>query len=331
MATKNPRSQALRKLREASQDETKAVELFEWRRFRDGAYCPRCGDTDVYQMRDRDTGERERNFRWRCRGCKQRFTVRTGTILEETRLPLRIWVHAYWKACASKKGVSALQISRECEISYKTALYLMHRIRLSMLEDPSGEPKLSGVVEVDETFVGGKPRHSVRTVKNPKTGRVTQYLPAAAMKGGTEKIPVQALVERGGRVRARQLERLDATKLRGAVHELVERGSRVHTDENPSYKALGRTGYKHDWVTHSKKEYARGDVTTNTVEGFFALLKRGVFGTFHSVSKQHLHRYLAEFEFRYNHRKVNDGERTLAAIDGGEGKRLLYARPATTQ
>ena len=327
MAMKKTRNSILESLREASQDEAKAVELFEARRFRNGAACPRCGDVDVYRMQDRKTGERERNYRWRCRGCKKMFTVRTGTILEESRLPLTVWVYAYWKACASKKGISALQISRECEISYKSALYLMHRIRYAMLEDPSGQPKLSGTVEVDETFVGGKPRHSVRTRINPVTGMKHQYLPAAAKPGGTPKIPVVALVERGGRVRARQIERVDRESLGGAVHELVESGSRIHTDENQSYRHLGAR-YQHESVAHTKKEFVRGDVTTNTVEGFFSLIKRGVYGTFHSVSKHHLHRYLAEFEFRYNHRKLDDGERTLAAIDGGEGKRLTYHQPA---
>ena len=328
MANKKPRNPILTALREASQDERKAVELFEARRFRDGAACPRCGAVDVYQMRDRKTGEREKNWRWRCRGCKKMFTVRTGTILEESRLPLTVWVYAYWKACSSKKGISALQISRECEISYKTALYLMHRIRYAMLEDPSDGPKLSGTVEVDETFVGGKPRHSMRTKIHPITGERTQYLPASAVPGGSPKIPVVALVERGGKARVRQIERVDRESLGGAVHELVEGGARIHTDENPSYRHLGAR-YQHESVNHTKKEYVRGDVTTNSVEGFFSLIKRGVYGTFHSVSKHHLHRYLAEFEFRYNHRKLDDGARTLAAIDGGEGKRLLYEGPVS--
>lgn len=257
------------------------------------------------------------------------FTVRTGTVLEESRLPLTVWVYAYWKACASKKGVSALQISRECEISYKSALFLMHRIRYAMQEDPSGLAKLSGTVEVDETYIGGKPRHSVRTKTDSRTGRRVQYLPASSRPGGGPKIPVVALVERGGRVRARQIERVDRESLGGAVHELVESGATIHTDENPSYRHLGAR-YSHESVNHTRKEYVRGNVTTNTVEGFFSLLKRGVYGTFHSVSKHHLHRYLSEFEFRYNHRHLDDGERTLAAIDGGEGKRLTYFRPAAT-
>lgn len=139
-----------------------------------------------------------------------------------------------------------------------------------------------------------------------------------------EKVPVVALVERGGRARVRKVARVNAATLRGAITELIELGSTVYTDENASYKRLGSEGYRHDFVTHSKEEYVRGDVSTNTAEGFFALLKRGIFGTFHSVSKHHLHRYLAEFEFRWNRRDIDDGERTLIAIANAEGKRLLY-------
>lgn len=320
MARKNPKSSILEELRLATRSEDAAVEFFEKHRWGADPACPRCGVTDVYKMMNRNAPElRELNYRWRCRGCKKMYSVRTGLVLEESRLPLRIWVYAFWKACASKKGVSALQISRECEISYKTALFLMHRIRYAMLEDASGAPKLSGTVEVDETYVGGKPRY--RMSEPDAEGR--QFVKVDAIK---EKAPVMAMVERGGRVRVRHIERVDRDTLGAAVREMVEAGSTLYTDENASYQHLGEK-YRHATVKHSAKEYARGDVSTNTVEGFFSLLKRGVYGTFHSVSKHHLHRYLAEFEFRYNHRSIDDGERTLAAIRGAEGKRLLYARP----
>lgn len=327
MPKKSPKSPVLNALREACESEQAAAEFFERQRWGDEPSCPRCGSVNVYKMARRYSPElRDEKLRWRCRDCKRQYSVRTGLVLEESRLPLTVWVHAFWRASASKKGVSALQISRECEISYKSALFLMHRIRYAMAGTGDGS-KLSGTVEVDETYIGGKPRHSIRKVTDAE-GNVRDYLPDAAKPGGSDKIPVVALVERGGQVRARPVKRVDAASLRGAVHELVERGSTIHTDENPSYKALGATGYKHEWVTHTRKEYVRGDVTTNTVEGFFALLKRGVFGTFHSVSKHHLHRYVEEFAFKWNTRKLNDGERVLAAIRGAEGKRLLYAEPA---
>jgi transposase-like protein len=203
----------------------------------------------------------------------------------------------------------------------------MHRIRFAMAEDHGSAPKLSGTVEVDEAWVGGKPRHRMRSRINPVTGMLHQYL--TAVETGEKKTPIMALVQRGGKVRVRQIERVNRETLGSAIHELVEHGSTIYTDENASYNHLDRsTRYKHESVCHSAKEYARGDVSTNTVEGFFSLIKRGVYGTFHSVSKHHLHRYLAEFEFRYNTREMGDGERTVAAIQNSEGKRLLYAGPS---
>lgn len=316
MAKKSPRNPILQALRDASQDEAKAAALLERIRWGDEPACPRCGSTDVYRMVGRD-GAREKHYRWRCRDCKRMYSVRTGLVLEETRLPLRVWVYAFWKASSSKKGISALQISRECEISYKSALFLMHRIRYAMTD--LNPPMLSGTVEVDETWVGGKPRHRKRGKGHAGMKR----------EQWTTKTPVMAMVERGGRVRVRKIERVDAKTLGGAIRECIAPRSTIYTDDNRSYSHLGRSArYQHDFVKHFYGEYVRGDVTTNTVEGFFALLKRGVYGTFHSVSKHHLHRYLSEFEFRYNTRKLDDGERTLAAIRGGEGKRLLYSTPS---
>jgi len=326
MANKNPKSPILQALRLATRDEQKAVEFFELHRWGGSPACPRCDSTAVYTMRDRhDPEAREANYRWRCRDCKRMYSIRTGLIFEETRLPLRTWVYAFWKACSSKKGVSALQISRECEISYKSALFLMHRIRFAMVEDYGSAPMLSGTVEVDEAWIGGSPRHKVRSHVDPITGEIRQYI-SRSDKSERSKTPIMALVERGGRVRARHIDRVHRGTLGSAIRELVEHGSTIHTDENPSYNHLDRSPkYRHETVCHSAGEYVRGDVTTNTVEGFFSLIKRGVYGTFHSVSKHHLHRYLAEFEFRYNTRKMDDGERTVAAIKRSEGKRLLYS------
>jgi len=331
MANANPKSTILKELRAATQSEEAAVAFFERYRWGDCPACPRCGSASIYQMRGRNDAEaREANYRWRCRDCKRMYSVRTGLILEETRLPLRVWAYAFWKACASKKGVSALQISRECEISYKSALFLMHRIRFAMAEDHGSAPKLSGTVEVDEAWVGGKPRFAMRSRVDETTGEVRQYIPSTAIS--KPKTPIMALVQRGGKVRVRQIERVNRETLGAAVRELVEHGSTIYTDENPSYNHLSRsTRYRHESVNHTAKEYARGEVSTNTVEGFFSLIKRGVYGTFHSVSKHHLHRYLAEFEFRYNTRGMDDGERTLAAIKNSEGKRLLYAGPSTSE
>jgi len=277
----------------------------------------------VYTMKDRKTGERERNYRWRCRDCAKMFSVRTGTVFEETRLPLRVWCHAFWRCSASKKGVSALQISRECEITPKSALFLLHRIRKAMETGPDA-PKLSGIVEADETYIGGKPRN--RLGRNPKTGK--RYTGR-----GTTKTPVFAVVQRGGDVRLSRLDRITAPNLIPAILAAVDRkNTTVMTDELGAYNGVGRgVSGGHKTVTHSRGQYVdgrNGEVHSNTAESVFSLIKRGLIGTFHSVSKEHLHRYLAEFEFRWNHRYVDDAQRTMAAIRGAEGKRLLYRQPA---
>lgn len=317
MAKKNPTSPILSALRLASKDESAAVAFVEaMRGWDEDAACPRCGDVDVYQMRDRKTGERNKDYRWRCRGCGKPYTARTGTVFEETRLPLTVWCHAFWRACSSKKGVSALQIARECEITHKSALFLMHRVRLAMDGGMQGGGKLGGTVEVDETYVGGKPRYHRRGMRGrPK---------------GWSKPMVFAMVERGGRVRARHITEVNAANLGSEIRKNVSEDARVITDESPYYTRVSDS-HEHETVNHRSGEYVRKgtDVTTNTIEGFFSLLKRGVYGTFHSVSPHHLHRYVSEFEFRYNTRALNDGERVAAAFRGAEGKRLLYVQPET--
>lgn len=276
----------------ACSDERAAVEFMERKRWGDAPACPRCGDLDVYQMRDRKTGERGARFLWRCRGCKQQFTVRIGTVFEDSRIPLRHWCYAFWAACASKKGVSAKQIQRMTGLSYKSALFLMHRIRFAMSDDPRTLPQLTGTVEVDETYVGGKPRNPGRT---------------DLKKHWAKKAAVMALVQRDGEVRALTIQKVTSYNLQQNIRKLVDPSSRIMTDEHAGYPGIARR-FKggHETVKHSAKEYARGDAHTNTVEGFFSLLKRGLYGTFHSVSRKHLHRYVAEFQFRWNTRKLED-------------------------
>lgn len=298
----------------ACSDETAAVEFLEKQRWDETPACPLCGSVDVYKMADAKTGQRNKRFLWRCRDCKRQFTVRIGTVYEESRIPLRHWCFAFWSACSSKKGVSAMQIQRETGLSYKSSLFLMHRIQHAMADDYTQPPKMTGTVEVDETYVGGKPRYKRRS--NMGAYHHT-------------KTPVVALVERNGDVQAWPIKRITVDTLQSAVKEHVAREARVMTDESFVYKGLGaHFGGGHHTVMHSAKEYARGDVTTNTVEGFFSHLKRGLYGTFHSVSKRHLDRYVADFEFRYNARKIDDGQRTVLAIKKANGKRLRYKEPA---
>ena len=288
----------------ACADEDVGVAFLEDLRWGDTPCCPRCGDCDVYQMQSRGGG-RERGYRWRCRGCKQQHTVRTGTVMEDSRIPLRTWCHAYWRAASSKKGVSALQIKRETGISYKSALFLMHRIRWAMSDEGTG--MLDGQVEADETYVGPRGR------RGSKPGRSTEL-----------KTPVFAAIQRDGEVRARVVPNVTGATLKAALRETVLPLATIYTDEFGAYSGLAREFAGHETVSHKRKEYVRGDATTNTAESFFAILKRGVIGTFHSVSKKHLHRYVSEFEFKWNTRHLDDGARMRSLIRAGEGKRLFY-------
>lgn len=303
----------------ACADEDAAVEFFESVRFGDSPFCPRegCGSLNVYQMKNRQ-GERNERYLWRCRDCGRQFTVRIGTVMEDSPIPLRHWAYAFWAACSSKKGVSALQIKRQTGLSYKSALFLMHRIRFAMSN--SGPEPMSSTVEVDETYVGGKPRKRAKGQKKRRPGRTADFK--------DRKTQVVAMVSRDGPMKAHVRTDVTAGNLKSVVFDNVDPSARLMTDEYVGYKGLDEDYASHETVNHSQREYTRGDVTTNTVEAFFALLKRGVYGTFHSVSRKHLHRYVSEFEFRWNNRSVEDGERTRRAIRGGEGKRLTY-RPIT--
>ena len=294
-------------------DELAAVEFFEMQRWGANPVCAHCGSGNVYKMTDAKTGKRSKRFLWRCRDCGKQYTVRIGTVYEETRLDLRHWCYTFWRASTSKKGVSALEIQRHCQISYKSALFLLNRIRFAMAPDSESAPKLNGVVECDETYVGGKPRFKGIS----KRGR------------GTKKTPVFAAVERQGEIRRRVVANVSGATLKSAIREIVDPQARLITDDFPAYIGIG-TEYAggHESVCHSTREYVRGDVHTNTAESSFAIVKRGLMGIYHSVSKKYLHRYLWQFDFVWNHRKMNDGERTLLAIQSAEGKRLMYRPPA---
>jgi transposase-like protein len=209
-----------------------------------------------------------------------------------------------------------LQIKRETGLTYKSALFMMHRIRFGMAEDWTGQPKLSGTVEADEAYVGGKPRY-----KQPRPGPRT---------GADRKMPVVSLVERGGKIRSFVTADVTAANVGKILAENISSDSHLMTDSAPLYvmSHITKPFARHGFTDHSKGEYAKPDGThSNTVESAFSLLKRGLYGTFHNVSKKHLHRYVAEFDFRWNARKVDDGERLARAVRSAEGKRLRYREP----
>lgn len=270
----------------------------------------------MYQMTDAATGKRNKRFLWRCRDCQKQYTVRIGTVYEESRLDLRYWCYAFWRASTSKKGVSALEIKRHCQISYKSALFLLNRIRFAMAPDHATTSRLTGTVECDETYVGGKPRFR----GNNKRGR------------GTDKTPVFAAVERHGQIRRRVVANVTGKMLKAAICEIVDPQARLITDDYPAYTGIGSEYIGgHESICHSAREYVRGDVHTNTAESSFAIVKRGLMGIYHSVSKEYLHRYLWQFDFLWNHRNLNDGERTVLAIRSAEGKRLMYQTPMSSE
>lgn len=277
-----------------------------------GPVCPRCNGDNAVRM----GGQAAEKGLCKCRDCRKNFTVRIGTIFEESPLPLRDWVYAFARMCASKKGISAHQLHRELGITYKTAWFMCHRIRHAMSDGggPFDGAKLTGTVEADETYVGGKPRYKGIS----KAGR------------GTKKTPVAVLVERDGKARARVVCDVTAKTLKGNIRTHVAPDATIMTDEFPSYAGIGKDfAGGHQTVNHGAGEYAREDgANTNTAESYFALLKRGMYGTFHHCSKRHLQRYCDEFDFRWNHRETNDAERILSAVGRAEGKRLMYKKSA---
>lgn len=299
----------------ACADELAAVEFLEDQRWGKRPACPRCGSENVYKMQGKDG--RQAGYRWLCRDCRAnkgvpQYTVRTGTVFEDSRIELRHWCYAFWRAATSKKGVSALEIKRQTGLSYKSALFLLNRIRFAMAGSAPGPlGPGSGIVEADETFIGGRPRRYSLAQKNVKR----------------PKPIVAAAVERGGSVKTRIVPDVTARSLKPFIQESVAKSARLMTDELRSYRGVGREYAAHETVHHGYYEFARGDVTTNTIEGFFSIVKRGLNGIYHAVSKEHLHRYLAEFEFRYNNRELDDGPRTGKAIRAAEGKRLMYREP----
>ena len=296
-------------------DEDTARELLEFMRWPNGPVCPRCKSTVAYRLTPRVESKRPvRKGVLKCKGCRKQFTVTVGTIFEDSHIPLNKWLLAIHLLCSSKKGMSAHQLMRMLGLkSYKSAWFMAHRIRYAM-EQGSFADKLSDIVEVDETYVGGKAKNMHASVRREKIqGR-----------GTVGKAPVVTLVESEGRVKTIYMESVTGENLKAAMKDCIVPTAQIMTDESPSYSFAQTEFAGHESVNHGAGEYVRGDAHVNTSESVHALLKRGIIGTYHHVSKFHLHRYLSEFDFRFNNRKIEDGERTVQAIKGFEGKRLMY-------
>ncbi len=287
-------------------DEDAARELLESLRWPEGPVCPHCQAKEVYRLTPKaDSRRPARKGLLKCKACRKQFSVTVGTIFEGSHIPLGKWLMATFLICSSKKAMSAHQLHRMLGVTYKSAWFMAHRIRYGMAENVFAA-QLRGEVAVDETYVGGKTK-----------GKGRHYM--------GNKTPVVALVEKHGSVRTRVVADVTAKTLHKVIKEEVAKEATIMTDEHTSYGGIGEHfAGGHQTVNHGAKEYARGEVTTNTAESFFSLLKRGVYGNFHHVSRKHLHRYADEFAFRWNSRKLKDGERVVSALSMIEGKRLKY-------
>src|SRR5581483_2861968 len=295
--------------------EEAAFEYVERHLWPNGPVCPRCRASKVHI--GRLTGKSARPGLRKCYACRKPFTVRIGTIFEDSHLPLRYWLQAIHLMSASKKGFSTRQMQRTLNCGMKTAWFLTHRIREIMKRgDDLFTPPMGGnggTLEADVTYVGRKPGTKVR-------------------HGAGHMNPVFALVERDGSVRSFHVPNVTATVLHTVVAAHAARDSHFMTDEARAFTGIGWNFLSHQTVRHSEDEYVRGEAHTNTVEGYFSILKRGVYGVYQHVSEAHLHRYLAEFDFRYSNRErlgVNDTQRASLALMGAKGRRLTYATTGT--
>lgn len=304
------------------QDANKAREHLEKIQWPEGPVCPHCGNCDQDRVTKLE-GKSTRAGVYKCNECRKPFSVTVGTVFERSKVPLNKWVLASHLMAASKKGMSAHQLHRMLGVTYKTAWFMAHRIREAMKEDVASSGPMGGegkTVEADETYFG---RREDGYVSPQRKGR--PYL----KRKKPMKRSVVALVERGGRVRSFHVQHANKETVRDVLVRNVSRDTTLYTDESRLYTETGKEYAEHETVKHTAGEYVRGKVHTNTIENVFSVFKRGMIGVYHHCGEAHMHRYLAEFDFRYNRRsalKVSDAERATQLLEAIRGKRLTYRR-----
>lgn len=282
-------------------DEQSAIDHFTGIRWKNGAFCPSCGSTKVYHFSDKRTHK--------CGDCRKRFSIKVGTIFEDSKIELRKWLLAIWLITSHKKGVASTTLARDIDVTQKTAWFMLHRLRHAARTQSFTGP-LDGHVEIDETYVGGKAAN--RHKGDPKNG-----------PGTSGKTAVIGALKRGGNAVAMVIHRTDTSTLDRFAHAFVSaKATHVSTDEHSGYRNLGRT-FNHGIVRHSANEYRRGSHHTNGIEGFWSLLKRQIIGIHHFVSAKHLNRYVAESTWRFNLRSIGEGERVNKLLADANG-RLRY-------
>ena len=284
-------------------DKESARLYFESRLWPNGVVCPVCKNGERITAR--------KGGYYRCNACEEDFTVRTGTIMERSHVPLHKWLYAMYLLVTARKGISSLQLAKEIGITQKSAWFLLHRLREACGKDLR---KLRGIVEIDETYVGGKERNK-HADKKLHLGR-----------GAVGKTAVLGMRERGGRLKALPLFDTSIESIQSEIYRHVEYGAELHTDEAPVYADMDGIFYRHDAINHGQKQYRRRNVTTNGVESAFAVMKRGIIGVYHHISPKHTGRYMDEFAFRLNDGNVKRHtlNRLDSFVDGMAGKRLAY-------